>query len=72
MAREAVGNDERLHIELVKNLSFTNVQESLYFAKLLNVPESEWPWSVQQLDKENPNGKFWKIFLITLKYNNRE
>ncbi|XP_043463266.1 exonuclease mut-7 homolog [Leptopilina heterotoma] len=55
MVKEAVGNDERLHIEVVKTLSFTNVKEALYFAKLLNVPESEWPWSVQQMEKENPN-----------------
>lgn len=59
MVKEAVGNDERLHIEVVKTLSFTNVKEALYFAKLLNVPESEWPWSVQQMEKENPNGNLF-------------
>ncbi|XP_033222411.1 exonuclease mut-7 homolog isoform X2 [Belonocnema kinseyi] len=55
MAREAVGDDERLQLELIKSLSHTNAKEALYFAKSLNVPRSEWPWNIAQLDNENPD-----------------
>ena len=56
MVREAVGDDERLQLELIKSLSHTNVKEALYFAKSLNVPQNEWPWTVAQLDNETPDG----------------
>ena len=58
MVREAVGNDQRLHVELIRSLANSNIKEALYFAKTFNVPRSEWPWFVAQLDTQNSDGRY--------------
>ncbi|XP_043287012.1 exonuclease mut-7 homolog [Venturia canescens] len=59
MAREAVGTNEKLQLELVKQLcSMNDNEEALYWAQTFDIPKNEWPWVIRDIETtESSNGK---------------
>jgi len=53
MVREAVGNDAKLHTDLVRMLIASDVQEALYWAKEYDIPKDKWPWAITYADEQN-------------------
>ncbi|XP_015586273.1 exonuclease mut-7 homolog [Cephus cinctus] len=54
MVREAVGTDEKLQLELVKQVTHMgDLEEALYWAKTYNIPKQEWPWSLSDMEEQN-------------------
>lgn len=57
MMQEAVGNDRKLQLEMIKLLINVNdANEALYWARELDVPAEQWPWAVSYLAEEELNG----------------
>lgn len=58
MAKEAVGADSNLQIDLVVKLaSFDDINEALYFARLYNIHKKYWPFALKNIDDETFNRK---------------
>lgn len=58
MAREHVGTNEKLQLELVKQLySMNDSDEALYWAHIYGIPKNEWPWGLRDIETtEYSNG----------------
>jgi hypothetical protein len=55
MAREAVGNNRDLQLELVVSVnSYGGPHEALYWANTYGIPKHKQPYSVQMLQEEDP------------------
>ncbi|XP_015124097.1 exonuclease mut-7 homolog [Diachasma alloeum] len=54
MAREAVGNDPRLQLDLVTGITSHDIDEALYWARAFNIPKDQLPVSVANLDPQVP------------------
>ena len=64
MAKEAIGTDSRLQVEILRSLVNANdASEALYFAQMYNVSPEEWPWHLVNYVNDNPNGNILLIFL---------
>ncbi|KAK3927247.1 Exonuclease mut-7-like protein [Frankliniella fusca] len=58
MIYDAVKDNQSLQLELVLNLGFYNERaEAFYWANEFSVPRHEWPHSVRDYVKENPNAR---------------
>lgn len=55
MAREAVGNNRDLQLELVMSVnSYGDPHEALYWASTYGIPKRERPYNVRMLEEEDP------------------
>jgi len=62
--REAVGNDAKLHADLVRMLIASDVQEALYWAKEYDIPKDKWPWAITHADKQNRQSNVSSSYLL--------
>jgi len=64
MVREAVRNNTKLHMDLVRLLIPNDVQEALYWAKEYDIPKDKWPWAVTWADEQNKQSNVSSSYLL--------
>ncbi|XP_014209348.1 exonuclease mut-7 homolog [Copidosoma floridanum] len=56
MAKEAIGSDSSLQVEVIRSLANVNdPAEAYYFVQFYSISRDEWPWNVRQYVDENPD-----------------
>lgn len=65
MVREAVGTNDMLQLDLVRQLySMNENMEALYWAQAYDIPKGQWPWGLSELDDaRSSNGKISRLSL---------
>lgn len=57
MVKEATGQNSKTRIELLRLLVQANdVKEALYWAKIFEIPEKQWPWALSYYKDQNSKG----------------
>lgn len=64
MIQEAVGDDRKLQLEMIRMLiNARDAKEGLYWVREFDIPKKDWPWAISyELENEESNSNYLSYF----------
>ena len=64
MAKEAIGSDQKLQIDILNFLcNYNDCAEALHFAQFYSIPKSQWPWYLTDMKEGKCNYVYLSLYL---------